>query len=148
MANAVAVGNVHFTATRLIPQSMFTSSNGRRDLMDFFDYLVSSGGDPYIPVVPPVLYNETTPKDTSATPAWRKSIWSFGVGTAFAWNSTLSERQSKIAHANKMTAMLEEITPGSGAYTNEASLFTEDWQEARRTTRSFWPSSTSMTRMG
>lgn len=129
-ANAVSVGNVHFAATRLIPQSVFASADGRRDLMDFFSYLVSSGGDPYIPVVPPVLYNETNPKDTSATPAWRKSIWSLGAGTAFAWNSTLSERQSKIAHANKMTAMLEEITPGSGAYTNEANPFTEDWQEA------------------
>ena len=129
ISNSVSVGNTHFAATRLIPKSIFASADGRQRLMKFFSYLVSQGRDPYIPVVPPFLYN-ATPGSTSATPAWREAVWSLGAGTAWAWNSSLPERHSKIDTMNHMTSLLEELTPGSGAYTNEANPFTEDWQEA------------------
>lgn len=128
-ANSVQVANTHFAATRLIPGSVFASADGRKSLMKFFSYLVSQDKEPYIPVVPPVLYNATV-NSTSATPAWRDSVWSLGAGTCWSWNSTLPERQSQIASMNEMTTKLEELTPGSGTYTNEANPFTDDWQDA------------------
>ncbi|GMG05996.1 unnamed protein product [Aspergillus oryzae] len=126
--NAVTVGNAHFAATRLIPKTVFETATGRADLMNFFSVLLSKGGSVYIPVVGPLLYKDVKPN--SATPAWRDAIWSVGADGFWAWNSTLQTREQKVAEMQDMTALLEEITPGSGAYSPEANPFTKDWQEA------------------
>ncbi|KAE8146052.1 hypothetical protein BDV25DRAFT_163280 [Aspergillus avenaceus] len=128
-SNAVTVGVTHFAGSRLVPKNVFETAQGRQNLMDFFSLILSKGQSPYIPIVGPVLYNYTA-NSTSATPAWRSAIWELGSGTAWAWNSTLETREQKIAGLQNMTATLEKITPGSGAYSNEANPFTEDWQEA------------------
>ncbi|KAF7593648.1 hypothetical protein BBP40_011053 [Aspergillus hancockii] len=128
VSNAVTVGNTHFPATRLIPKTVFQTASGRADLMNFFSLLLSKGGSVYIPVVGPLLYKDT--KSTSTTPAWRQAIWSVGADGFWAWNSTLEVREQKVAEMQYMTALLEEITPGSGAYSPEANPFTKDWQEA------------------
>ncbi|KAE8374853.1 hypothetical protein BDV26DRAFT_300012 [Aspergillus bertholletiae] len=128
-SNAVSVGVTHFAGSRLVPKAVFETAEGRKNLMDFFSLIQSNGQSPYIPIVGPVLYKYTA-NSTSATPAWRSAIWELGSGTAWAWNSTLETRQQKIAGLQNMTATLEEITPGSGAYSCEANPFTEDWQEA------------------
>lgn len=39
-------------------------------------------------------------------------------------------RKQKIAGIQSMTAVIEGITPGSGAYSNEANPFTINWREA------------------
>ncbi|KAI9038844.1 FAD-binding domain-containing protein [Aspergillus affinis] len=127
-ANAVTVGNTHFAATRLIPQSVFETARGRADLMNFFSVLLSKGGSVYIPVVGPLLYKDA--KSTSATPAWREAIWSLGADGFWAWNSTLQTREQKVDELKYMTGLLEDLSPGSGAYSPEANPFTEDWQEA------------------
>ncbi|PIG79944.1 isoamyl alcohol oxidase [Aspergillus arachidicola] len=126
--NAVTVGNAHFAATRLIPKTVFETATGRADLMNFFSMLLSKGGSVYIPVVGPLLYKDVKPN--SATPAWRDAIWSVGADGFWAWNSTLQTREQKVAEMQDMTALLEEITPGSGAYSPEANPFTKNWQEA------------------
>ncbi|KNG81813.1 FAD binding domain protein [Aspergillus nomiae NRRL 13137] len=128
-SNAVSVGVTHFAGSRLVPKAVFETAEGRKNLMDFFSLIQSNGQSPYIPIVGPVLYNYTA-NSTSATPAWRSAIWELGSGTSWAWNSTLETREQKIAGLQNMTATLEEITPGSGAYSCEANPFTEDWQEA------------------
>lgn len=126
--NSVTVGNTHFAATRLIPQSVFETASGRADLMNFFSVLLSKGGSVYIPVVGPILYKDA--KSTSATPAWRKAIWSLGADGFWDWNSTLETREQKVEELKYMTGLLEDLSPGSGAYSPEANPFTEDWQEA------------------
>ncbi|KKK22263.1 hypothetical protein P175DRAFT_0500164 [Aspergillus ochraceoroseus IBT 24754] len=128
-SSAVSVGVTHFAGSRLVPASVFETASGRASLMDFFALLHKQGASPYIPVVGPVLYNYTA-NSTSATPAWRQAVWELGSGAAWAWNSTLTTRKAKIAALQNMTATLEQITPGSGAYSNEANAFTEDWQDA------------------
>lgn len=126
--NSVTVGNTHFAATRLIPQSVFETASGRADLMNFFSVLLSKGGSVYIPVVGPLLYKNT--KSTSATPAWREAIWSLGADGFWDWNSTLQTREQKVDELKYMTGLLEDLSPGSGAYSPEANPFTKDWQEA------------------
>ncbi|KAI9046030.1 putative isoamyl alcohol oxidase [Aspergillus affinis] len=128
-SSSVQVGVTHFAGSRLIPQNVFETAEGRQNLMDFFSLILDVGQSPYIPVVGPVLYNYTE-GSTSATPAWRSAVWELGSGAAWAWNSTLETRQQKISSIQNMTATLERITPGSGAYSNEANPFTKDWQEA------------------
>ncbi|KAB8068512.1 hypothetical protein BDV29DRAFT_162313 [Aspergillus leporis] len=126
--NAVTVGNTHIPSTRLIPKTIFETPGGRANLMNFFSLLLSKGGSVYIPVVGPLLYKDNKP--TSATPAWRQAIWSVGGDGFFAWNSTPETREQKVAEMQDMAELLEEITPGSGAYSSEASPFTKNWQEA------------------
>jgi Berberine and berberine like. len=97
--------------------------------MDYFATIQSLGQTPYIPVVGPVLYNYTE-GSTSAAPAWREAIWELGSGASWEWNATIPTRKQKIASIQNMTAVIEGITPGSGAYSNEANPFTNDWVEA------------------
>lgn len=127
--SSVAVGVTRFPGSRLIPRSVFETAEGRASLMDFFALLQSMGQTPYIPVVGPVPYNYTE-GSTSAAPAWRQAVWELGSGTSWAWNSTLPTRKQKIAGIQSMTAVIEGITPGSGAYSNEANPFTINWREA------------------
>lgn len=128
--NSVGVGKPSFVTSRLIPQSVFKSPAGRQQLMSFVSDVVALGQSPYVPVTPPLLYNSTSPDETSITPAWRGSVWSLGTPTSLAWNSTFAERQNTIRTVNRLTKDLEEATPTSGAYLNEADPFTDNWQEA------------------
>ncbi|KAJ5978032.1 hypothetical protein N7501_001374 [Penicillium viridicatum] len=127
--SSVAVGVTRFPGSRLIPRSIFETAEGRKNIMDYFGTIQSLGQTPYIPVVGPVLYNYTE-GSTSATPAWREAIWELGSGASWEWNATIPTRKQKIASIQNMTAVIEGITPGSGAYSNEANPFTTDWVEA------------------
>ncbi|OOQ85207.1 FAD binding domain protein [Penicillium brasilianum] len=127
--SSVAVGVTRFPGSRLIPHSVFETTEGRADLMTFFALIQSIGQTPYIPVVGPVLYKYKE-GSTSASPAWREAVWELGSGASWAWNSTLPTRIQKIATIQNMTAIIEGITPGSGAYSNEANPFTTNWREA------------------
>ena len=127
--SSVAVGVTRFPGSRLIPRSIFKTAKGRKNLMDYFATIQSLGQTPYIPVVGPVLYNYTE-GSTSASPAWRDAIWELGSGASWAWNATLPTRKQKIQSIQNMTAVIEGITPGSGAYSNEANPFTTNWVEA------------------
>lgn len=127
--SSVAVGVTRFPGSRLIPRSVFETAEGRADLMSFFSLIQSIGQTPYIPVVGPVLY-QYTEGSTSASPAWREAVWELGSGASWAWNSTLPTRIQKIAAIQNMTSVIEGITPGGGAYSNEANPFTINWREA------------------
>lgn len=127
--SSVAVGVTRFPGSRLIPRSIFKTVEGRKNLMDYFGIIQSLGQTPYIPVVGPVLYNYTE-GSTSASPAWREAIWELGSGASWEWNATLPTRKQKIQSIQNMTAVIEGITPGSGAYSNEANPFTTHWVEA------------------
>ncbi|KAH8883253.1 isoamyl alcohol oxidase [Thozetella sp. PMI_491] len=128
VANEVAVGNTHLAGSQLVPQSAFADEAGRAEIMSFLSGLVSKGTSPYIPVVGPVLYNATA-NSTSATPAWRTAVWELGVGSTWAWNSTLAERQAAATALKADDARMANFTGGS-AYSNEASIFTDNWEEA------------------
>ncbi|KXG47786.1 FAD-binding, type 2 [Penicillium griseofulvum] len=127
--SSVAVGVTRFPGSRLIPRSIFKTTEGRKNLMDYFATIQSLGQTPYIPVVGPVLYNYTE-GSTSASPAWREAIWELGSGASWEWNATLPTRRQKIESIQRMTAIIEGITPGSGAYSNEANPFTINWIKA------------------
>ncbi|KAJ5178275.1 FAD-binding type 2 [Penicillium coprophilum] len=126
---SVAVGVTRFPGSRLIPRSIFKTPEGRMNLMNYFATIQSLGQTPYIPVVGPVLYNYTE-GSTSASPAWRQAIWELGSGASWEWNATLPVRRQKVKSIQNMTAIIESITPGSGAYSNEANPFTANWSEA------------------
>ncbi|TGO63909.1 hypothetical protein BCON_0010g00750 [Botryotinia convoluta] len=123
------VGGLRPLAPRLIPASIFNSTEGRSKLMGFLERLISLGYSPYIPNTTPWLY-QWDPASTSSTPAWRDSIWELSYGGAWTFNETLEQRKIQIDLVNSLTAMVEEFTPTGGAYFNEAHPWTSDWKEA------------------
>ncbi|OCK96418.1 FAD-binding domain-containing protein [Cenococcum geophilum 1.58] len=127
--NTASVGTTRIISSRLIPTALFASADGRAQLLDYLAYLLNQGITPYIPVVNPVLVLHE-PNATSATPAWRNTLWHLGGGVAWAWNSSVADRKAGVQRLAQLTERAEALTPGSGAYVNEANPWTEDWKEA------------------
>lgn len=127
--NEAAVGGLRPLASRLIPASLFNSTEGRAKMMELLKHLVSLGYSPYIPNTTPWLY-QWDPASTSATPAWRDSIWELSYGGTWTYNETLEQRETQIDLVNNLTTMIKEFTPTGGAYFNEAHPWTSDWKEA------------------
>ncbi|PVH97994.1 FAD-binding domain-containing protein [Periconia macrospinosa] len=123
------VGEMRFLSTRLIPASMFEKATSRRQLLSFFEHVVGLGIDPYIPVTTPFIY-PYTPNSTSATPAWRNSLWHVSTSISIPWNSSDADRLTALAKLTRLTKIKEELAPKSGAYVNEANPFTQDWKKA------------------
>ncbi|KXG54276.1 FAD-binding, type 2 [Penicillium griseofulvum] len=68
--------------------------------------------------------------DNSVNPAWRHALMDVVIGGAFDyadWDSNVA-RQAVITDI--IMPPLEELTPGSGAYLNEADPNQKDWQQA------------------
>ncbi|KAH8810747.1 putative isoamyl alcohol oxidase [Xylogone sp. PMI_703] len=112
ITNTVAVGNAHIAGSRLIPRSVLDNEGGRKALMDFLEDIITAGNSPYVPVSMPTVYKPDGHNTTSTTPA------------------TLDQRLTAVEALNNRTAQLEAITPGGGAYMNEANPFTSNWQES------------------
>lgn len=129
-ANGGSVGDIGFTNDFLIPKDVFADEDSRAQLVDFFASYIAAGNTPYVPVVGPHLYNYTA-NSTSATAAWRDTLWLVGADYTWPWNSTLAERQAIVKTSEAQAEVLVKLS-GGATYVNEANLFTSDWQE------SFW----------
>lgn len=127
--NEAAVGGPHILASRIVPASLFRTEEGMKKLLRFLYHILDVGLSPYIPVTAPYLY-DWDPASTSATPAWRDSLWTLGFAANWKWNSTVAERRTVIDLLHNLTAKSEELTPGGGAYHNEANPWTKDWKQA------------------
>ena len=129
VGSSVVVGNLNIINTRLVPTEVFRNASLVAGLKDFFADVVHAGGNPYIPVDSPYLYR-VEPGAASVNPAWYSSLWELGQPSYWQWNGTLDERIAVARNMQAQTARMEAITPGGGAYKNEANPFTLDWKEA------------------
>ncbi|SCZ90958.1 BZ3500_MvSof-1268-A1-R1_Chr1-3g02421 [Microbotryum saponariae] len=126
--------------SRLIPKTNFQTAASQAQLLDAMmkgSAIVDSntigtnsgnagtlvyGGSPFqILVTNPVNY--PNPPDSAVTPAWRNTLWH--VLYAPTWNYDGQPVPSAIK-ANQAAQLLRDITPGSGAYQNEASIMEPD----------------------
>ncbi|KAF9291710.1 hypothetical protein BGZ68_002734 [Mortierella alpina] len=66
--------------------------------------------------------------DTSVVPAWRDTL--VHIWTAATWgdDATLAEQDARSRTITATTGLLRKLTPGSGAYINEADPNEPDWQ--------------------
>ncbi|KAG5987301.1 hypothetical protein E4U43_005147 [Claviceps pusilla] len=113
--------------TRLMPAAVFSSPALKRNLKKHIADFVHAGGLPYVPVSGPYLYRDNT-EATSVNPAWRTALWEYGIAATWTWNSTLAERIAVVKEMQKQHAELLTLTPGGGAYRNEANPFNADWR--------------------
>ncbi|KAG6006898.1 hypothetical protein E4U21_006617 [Claviceps maximensis] len=125
--DAAIVGESTLINTRLMPAAVFCSSALKRNLKKHISDIVNAGGLPYVPVSGTHLYKGTT-EATSVNPAWRTALWEYGGVAVWTWNSTLAERKAVVKEMQKQHAEFLALTPGGGAYRNEANPFNSNWQ--------------------
>ncbi|KAJ7507300.1 isoamyl alcohol oxidase [Mycena galericulata] len=127
-----SVGVENTLVSRLIPTELFTSECGRSTLTNTMVQMIQQYNvNPYIVVGTPFLFNGTH-NATSVTPAWRNALWQIGGHTGWQFNATVEEIRTQFQIASNATQLLRDITPGSGAYTNEGDLYETNHEE------SFW----------
>ncbi|KAG8717821.1 hypothetical protein FRC09_013625 [Ceratobasidium sp. 395] len=136
VANAAApVGRPFTMATRIIPASNFATANSRNALLSATLAAFSTvGGAAQIMVTAPYSYNATSASDVSATPAWRNALWHTLLVGFWNFNSTAEQQAAVYGTVSSAADRLRAITPGSGAYQNEADVSEPDHEN------SFWGS--------
>jgi len=127
MTPASTVDNIQIGG-RFIPRSLLETSNGTKALVAAMQDICNKGG-----AVSGVALNASKKKghiDNAVNPAWRTAVFHAVLGTF--WDNT--NHELNIANQRLMTndfiPQLERLTPGGGAYLNEANFQQPDWQQA------------------
>ncbi|KAF8871186.1 FAD-binding domain-containing protein [Infundibulicybe gibba] len=122
------VGLPFTMATRLIPATSFNNTQ-------LIDAIVDSSLNcsfPQILSVGPSSFKGFDADGTAVTPAWRTSIWHVIAANIWNYNSTVQERTASYQSLEKLMNPIRALTPGSGAYVNEADVYEPDFEN------SFW----------
>ncbi|EFJ36236.1 hypothetical protein SELMODRAFT_230086 [Selaginella moellendorffii] len=68
-------------------------------------------------------------RDNAVNPAWRRALWHVILGRSWSDGDDRAEQRAR-AELSAANAMLIDLTPGSGAYGNEADFSEPQWQES------------------
>ncbi|KDN46581.1 hypothetical protein RSAG8_04234, partial [Rhizoctonia solani AG-8 WAC10335] len=136
VANAAApVGRPFTMATRIVPAANFATAEGRSALLGaMLSAFTTVGGAAQIMVTAPYSYNATSPSDASVTPAWRNALWHTLLVGFWNYNSSADQQAAVYSTVSAAADKLRAVTPGSGAYQNEADVSEPDHEN------SFWGS--------
>ncbi|KAJ7701763.1 FAD-binding domain-containing protein [Mycena rosella] len=133
-----SVGVENTLMGRLISTDLFTSKSGKTTLTKTMIQMIQQYAiNPYIVVGTPFLFNGTA-NATSVTPAWRKALWQLGGHTGWQFNATVSQIRTQYEIASNIAQLMRDITPGSGAYLNEADLYETNHEGMHMDWESFW----------
>lgn len=122
-----------FATNRIIPSSYLASEAGKAKIQSVLQKLQSAGFAPTIFQTTPAYYQSKNlyhEGDTSATPAWRNSVWMITGNTQWTWNSTVSEKLATVQKVKSITKDLEIFAPDGGSYLSEADPWSVNWQDA------------------
>ncbi|RAH57092.1 FAD binding domain protein [Aspergillus piperis CBS 112811] len=108
---------------RLIPRS--TVDDELRPLVESFRTITDYGA-----VVAGVSFNasRSTIPDNSVNPAWRDALIRIVLGTSFDYYNYTHDVENQKLMTETLLPLLENLTPGSGAYLNEADFNQPNWQ--------------------
>ncbi|CAE6439638.1 unnamed protein product [Rhizoctonia solani] len=123
-------------ASRLIPKSAFTSGNSSALVDAALQAITRSDGAASFYFATPFLYDvkKTQQGESSVTPAWRDAVWHALVDVEWPWNGSTEQANATYEKAGYAMDPLRKLTPGGGAYQNEADVYEPD------VTQSFWGS--------
>ncbi|KIY70304.1 FAD-binding domain-containing protein [Cylindrobasidium torrendii FP15055 ss-10] len=118
-----------FAASRLIPASTFEDSP--EDLLNTMTSLMKQYPIAFIFANTPYGYEQFDGvSPSSVTPAWRTSIWDVTFGQVWDHTNSVEEHRSSYHGLSNSMNALRAITPGGGAYFNEADVYEPEWQDA------------------
>ncbi|KAF5360014.1 hypothetical protein D9758_007598 [Tetrapyrgos nigripes] len=119
-------------ASRLIPADNFETDEKREELLNA-TLEAAAGHDAWFGfATTPFKYGAN--KNTSATPAWRNALWHAIVEDFWNFDTTSGQQQQILQNLSSSIDAYRKITPGSGAYLNEADINEPNFSE------SFWGS--------
>ena len=137
----VGLGSVQ--GTRLIPDTNLNNTADQQALIETLVNINNMIAYPYLDPNPEYLnftapmqllmttpYNYKQTTDTSSiTPAWRNAVIHAQAYLSLPNTPTVAETKKVFAVAHNATQMLTALTPGSGAYQNEADTFQDNPEE-------------------
>ncbi|RPD54851.1 FAD-binding domain-containing protein [Lentinus tigrinus ALCF2SS1-7] len=128
--DAVPVGLPLSASSRLIPADNFRTPEKQAELATTLETVLQVSISPFIFAVAPYLFEDDGM--TSVTPAWRGAIWHVPISAAWNFDTTKEEKKAILTGLSAAMDLLRAITPGSGAYQNEADVHEPNY------TDSFW----------
>ncbi|THH06478.1 hypothetical protein EW145_g4059 [Phellinidium pouzarii] len=130
------VGLPYAVASRLIPKANFATNESRTELIDTLFPIFDTVQQSLIFSVAPFMFaaNGGNTSVTSINPIWYDSLWHVTASMFWNFNTTLVERIGNYTLLSKTMDTLRAITPGAGAYQNEADVYEPNHIE------SFWGS--------
>ncbi|KAI1269442.1 hypothetical protein F5Y18DRAFT_98532 [Xylariaceae sp. FL1019] len=133
-------GNMGMGSSRLIPDELFTTEEGKNAIWSYIKSVAELGFNPmnfYTPVSTPYVYQRLNDPEafarmeigTSLTPAWYKSLWHMQTIGQMAWNSSYDARLEYVTNLTNATLQSESLAgPEAGSHFNEANPFMTGWQ--------------------
>ncbi|KAG9076360.1 hypothetical protein FS749_011882 [Ceratobasidium sp. UAMH 11750] len=120
-------------SSRLVPETLFTPENSSALLNATLQTLELSGGRAGFYMTTPYSY-PAEPNATSVTPAWRGAVWHVIHSIVWDWDASADMAKKGYESVHNVMEPLRALTPGGGAYMNEADLYEPD------ASSSFWGS--------
>lgn len=116
-------------SSRLLPRSNFASETGRNITFNVMRQTAEAGNT----LIAFNMATRGTNPDNAVNPAWRNSVYHVIVGTRIdSTASVASINAARTAFTNGTMQKWRDVSPGSGAYLNEADRLEPNWQQ------SFW----------
>lgn len=137
--NEELVGLGTAIGSRLIPTANFVGEAKQEELLEAMMKVVNTVQQPF-PLDQPLLYtyggplqflvtspyNYQSDNTSAVTPAWKDTIWHVFINSAFSNEATSEQISAAFQRSHTAADYLRAITPGSGAYINEADIFEPD----------------------
>ncbi|CAE6465185.1 unnamed protein product, partial [Rhizoctonia solani] len=122
-------------ASRLIPQSLFVN-NQTELLAAMLQSAQTAGGSVLYYMTTPFSYQvpDTEQGKTSVAPAWRGAVWHAMASARWSYDAGPDAAKAAYVKVNSAMNPLRALTPGGGAYQNEADVYEPN------TSESFWGS--------
>ncbi|KAK4442198.1 putative FAD-linked oxidoreductase-like protein 12 [Podospora aff. communis PSN243] len=114
---------------RIIPRSAVTSSTSVVQLAEAIEYIVDCGNLLFGVTLEVARFANTAPPN-AVLPAWRDAIFDAVFGSPTNMTSIEANLPAQERIVNDFESKLEALTPGGGAYLNEAPLRLPHWKEA------------------
>ncbi|KAF8598983.1 FAD-binding domain-containing protein [Ceratobasidium sp. AG-I] len=122
MSTPVSAGTNTALSSRLIPRSLFKPSTTAALVNATVEAIMRAGGVAAVYLVTPFSYPD--PKlQTSVTPLWRTAVWHVVTLIDWPWDGGLAGAKAAYAKASDAIKPLRDLTPGGGAYQNEADVY-------------------------
>jgi FAD/FMN-containing dehydrogenase len=119
----------NIVSSRLFPRSNFASETGRNTTFAALRAVAEAGTT----LIAFNLGARGTNPDNAVNPAWRNAVYHIITGIRVAPTSAAADvLAARAAFTNGTMQRLRDVTPGSGAYLNEADRLEPNWQQ------SFW----------
>ncbi|KAH8691854.1 hypothetical protein BGW36DRAFT_400031 [Talaromyces proteolyticus] len=112
---------------RLIPRSLLDSSPGV--IMNAFRNILTLKNTALLSGVSVNVSRQADVQRNSVNPAWRDAAIDLVVGTSWNYTNWDNDLANRELITNKLLPELEKITPGGGAYLNEADSAQPDWKQ-------------------